>query len=189
MEFTPAHRAAAAAAHVAGRVLVLDAGPKAPEPIARIEGIEPTDAEKLHAHNLAAEHKAWHEANKEPITVSMRPIDATEAAARDPERYLIVPRADREPVTLEERMNRVEQVLELGQWSKDADVNESGDPDVEDRHRAEDAAARAPLVDPAVGRPAVGWPPAGNLVQNTSESDADYKLRNDANLARQREGA
>lgn len=152
-DFTDEHRAAAAAAHVQGKALVIDRGPPEPE----------DDA----PDHVKAAHAEWHEENDGPVHTVMLPIDAHEAAARDPERYLIVPRAAAEPVTVEERLNRIERIMEIGAFAPARE--EIGDPDVEARHQAQDDAARAPVVDPAI----TPQPPAGADVAGTPPADTE----------------
>lgn len=113
-EFTDAHRVAATRAHSVGRVVVLDRGPAEPVASEATEG-ERTPAE-IEADNdrlarLKREHADWHRLNDEPVPVVMHKIDAAHAVNADPERYLLVPPGARAPVTLEERVAKLEQRL------------------------------------------------------------------------------
>jgi hypothetical protein len=113
-DFTEAHIAAATRAHANGKVVVIDRGPSEPKPAEHVEG-ERTDAE-IEADNRAAvlakrEHDDWHAKHKEPVAIAMDKIDADHAVNADPKRYVHVPRSVREPVTVEERLTRLEQRL------------------------------------------------------------------------------
>lgn len=114
MKFTDAHRAAATRAYVNGMVVVLDKGPHEPVKADMAKG-EYTDAE-IEAENTRMvlakrEHDEWHEKNKEPVAVEMHKVDADHAVNSDPDRYIRVPRGERAPVTVEERLTRLEQRL------------------------------------------------------------------------------
>ena len=113
-EFTDAHRIAANRAHANGKVIVIDRGPSEPVKSEAVEG-ERTEAE-IEAENrrmilAKREHEAWHKANKEPVALEMNKIDADHAVNADPDRYVHVPRGVRAPVTVEERLAKIEQRL------------------------------------------------------------------------------
>jgi hypothetical protein len=114
-EFTDEHIAAATRAYANGKVIVLDRGPSEPkEAEPTIKG-ERTDAE-IEADNRATvlakrEHDEWHKKHKEPVAVQMDKIDADHAVNSDPKRYVHVPRGLRAPVTIEERLAKIEQRL------------------------------------------------------------------------------
>jgi hypothetical protein len=112
-EFTDAHRLAANRAHANGKVIVIDRGPA--EPVAaKVEGEQTEDEIKAEKHRMILtkrDHDAWHKAHDEPIALEMSRIDADHAVAADPDRYVHVPRGIRAPITVEERLTRLEQRL------------------------------------------------------------------------------
>jgi hypothetical protein len=113
-EFTDDHYMLANRAHANGKVIVIDRGPAEPTPPEHVEG-ERTDAE-IEADNRATalakrEHDQWHAKNKAPVAIQMDKIDADHAVRADPKRYVHVPRGLRAPVTIDERVTRLEQRL------------------------------------------------------------------------------
>lgn len=138
IEFTAAHIAAATRAHTNGKVIVLDRGPRPPEQVKASEGERtPAEIEDDNRRFVLAkrEHDEWHEKNKEPLAVEMYPTNATHAVAVEPERYVLVPRGLRAPVTLEERVARLE--LRMGPETPD-EISARRDRDA----KAAEAAAR-----------------------------------------------
>lgn len=99
-EFSQAHRNLAAQVHAEGHVLVIDNGP----------------------HDDEEDYDAWHETYPEPPTLPMHPTDAAQAVKADPDRYWIVPRAARLPITVEERLDAIERHLEIGRFAPPDDT-------------------------------------------------------------------
>jgi hypothetical protein len=114
-EITDAHRAMATRAHANGKVIVLDHGPGEPEKSDAPEGERtPAEIEEDNRRLVLAkrEHDEWHEKNPDgPVAVTMDKIDADHAVNSDPDRYVHVPRGIAPPVTMEERVARLEQRL------------------------------------------------------------------------------
>lgn len=116
-DFTDAQRAWAAKAHAAGKVLVLDRGPREPvkgDPVTRAE----IEAEETRIAAAKRERDKWNAEHKEPVAVEMSAVDATHAIGADPERYVIIPRSARVPVTLDERVTAIERHLKLGIYAE-----------------------------------------------------------------------
>lgn len=113
VEITDAHRVMATRAHGNGRVVVLDRGPR--EPVDHHIEVERTDAE-IEADNRRhvlekREYDDWHKLHDGPVALEMFKVDADHAVNSDPDRYVHVPRGIRAPVTLDERVARLEQRL------------------------------------------------------------------------------
>lgn len=112
VKFTDEHRAAAGRAKVHHMVAVLDRGPPEPKAAEAVKG-ERTPAE-IEAENTRVvlakrEHDEWHKKHKEPVVVEMYHNDAAHAVAADPDRYVTIPKPLFVPVTLDERVTRLEQ--------------------------------------------------------------------------------
>ena len=112
VKFTDEHRHAAGRAKARNMVAVLDRGPPEPKPAEAVKG-ERTPAE-IEAENTRAvlakrEHDEWHAKHKEPVVLEMYHNDAAHAVAADPVRYVAIPKPLFVPVTLEDRVTRLEQ--------------------------------------------------------------------------------
>lgn len=166
-EFTETYRAAATLAHAQGMVAVIDRGPSAPKPAAgparELTSAE-AEAEKTRVILAKRERDEWHRKNPEPVIINMARIDADHSVSVDPDRYLIVPATLRAPVTVEERLARLE--LRLGPETDEEikkrgerDAKFAADRDAKAKALADKEAAAAKAADKPTG-PAPYRPPS-----------------------------
>lgn len=114
IEFTEVHRAAATRAHVAGLVAVIDRGPVEPKSEEHKGELTPAEAEAEKSRIILAkrERDEWHKEHPEPDILQMSRADAQHAVSVDPDRYVMIPWTLRNPVSLEERVARLEQRMD-----------------------------------------------------------------------------
>lgn len=140
-QFTDLHRAAATRARARGMVAVIDRGPVEPKAGKAPEGERTPaeiEAEKTSVILAKRERDAWRKDHPEPDILQMSRVDAQHAVATDPDRYVLIPWTLGAPVTLEERVTRLEQRLCP---ETDEEVKKNADRDARAKAAAIDKAA------------------------------------------------